>query len=203
MQVHLQPFDTLDRYNTMQEARELVRARNNATNLEQELPYPYEGYKDFKTAYLRIRRIAKNAGEHSLRPYVIHTQSDKKRHTIGVATAQRRLPQPNPLPSSISAFELSYWHRDMEDADAIKVGIGVIRELKTRLQDVRKTQDGPTEKMWMVTLPDDALKQQICENMHMVRLGGPEVYTIEDGVDVARQLWTNPGNNPYREIKYS
>lgn len=172
--------------NGMRTARQLSHASHAASEIKRELPYPAAHYETTSKAYRRLLSVGKNAQEHGLAAFVIREGSTG----IGIATMQRAEPNPNPRHIQRSA-EVSYWHADTETApEAIMLGRTVLNELITRKSTLPYDESRQRlEALWMVTLPDDEVKAEVCQQTEFSKAGSPQVYTIEDGVTIPRQLW--------------
>lgn len=173
-------------------ARQLSRARKEASGLERELPYPAEGYSNPARAFRRLGQASEKVRDHAnhLSAYIICDTYKDKNVAIGMATAQKLEPGPGYFPADENALELSYWHRDYDEDVAIGIGGLVLDDL---VQIRRRTVHGVSHvrHLWMVTIEGDRVKAEVCGQNHFVPDPGnvPRVYHIGDAVTEPRQLW--------------
>ncbi len=171
------------------EAGELWRAWRYTPGLVRELPYPAEGYSNPIKAYRRLARIARTAAEHNLSAYTISLVGADVT-TIGVATAQLAQPKPNLIEEQtekLGGVELSYWHSLRSKGVSTEIGQMVVRTL--REQKALIPGASGLEVSWMVTLPDDVIKEEVCLASGFTPVDKPQPYDIEDMVSEPRQLW--------------
>lgn len=183
-EINLCNIEHLSRIRRLGAATDLWMARCEASGLERELPLPAKGYRDPVRACLRLRRIGNTATQHKLSAFAIN---DGRRY-IGMATRQVYSPNPNPLSKFTRSAELSYWHRDIEKArQAVAVGSRIVGSL-LEVNSSTGVLD-PNANAWMVTLPEDEIKTEVCTQAGLTPVGEPQVYNIGDEVTVPRQLW--------------
>lgn len=163
-------------------SRDLAKAVGSNAQLSRELPLVVTGYRNPIRGF---RRIAKQAAKRDvLAAHVIDVQG----RGIGAASAEISRPDPDELKTRFSgeqAVELSYWHEDVSELQAIRYGISVVRQLAA----VAKQSPYSGEVLWMVTLPDDEVKTAVCETLQFAQIEVPQPYHLLDGVDEPRQLW--------------
>lgn len=185
-QIELRNFLNIERWRRWDYSRALRHEAGTNRQLARELPMVAKGYATLWSTHRRMARIARNAGAHQLSALVI-LENDS---AIGVASAQSAVPVrttrrshfPNP-----GSVELSYWHGAIGDPERARhVGSQVVRQL------IDTVQQSPymSEKLWMVTLPQDMTKTAVLEATGFQPFSVPQIYDIHDGVRENRQLWS-------------
>lgn len=164
-------------------ARDLMMARQQNPQLEQELPYVAAGYgQSHLRVWRRLGRIKRAAAAAQLHPEVIMRGG----FAVGVATAQINDKAPANLPPhSGTAVELSYWHAAPNSGYGRELGT----ETVTHLAEVARHNPFNAELLWTVTLPEDQVKTEVFRQAGFLAVRGAQRYDIDDGATVPRQLW--------------
>ncbi len=173
----LVPFVNINSFDRVRTSVALLNARDSITqDLRRELPYADRVYQSPIKAYRRIGHVAAQMRMGKIDAHVAKSGSK----TQGVAT--RMLMGWNTQSTNHNNYEISYWVRK-QPSENVAVDIG------TSIVSFLLSQNVYADTQWMVTLLDDRIKQQVCEANGMVAVGAPQLYDIEDGVILDRQLW--------------
>ena len=184
VRVSFHRFDGLNTTEALRFGGHLADAARSNPQLSRELPLVAAGYHGKPRAALRLGRVARSSARHQLSPYVM---TDRDR-AIGVVTAQKHRPHPDLLDETdppADAFELSYWHRYYDSETAKNIGVQAVRYISARL----KPDPYGTERLWMVTLPEDDVKSGVMRELHFTA-EAQAVFAIGDEVTVPRTLWS-------------
>lgn len=171
------PFVELTGTRRFGAALDLMNARNTVSReLGRELPFVDKIYQSPIKTYRRIGHIASLMHQGKIDAFM--TVHDDK--VQGVATLQ---PWTKEDSDYVNSVELSYWVRKQPSEEtAIELGTAIVHFLLDNAPLVNAPH-------WMVTLPDDAVKQAVATNLGLIPGAGPKSYDIEDGVTEPRQHW--------------
>lgn len=167
-------------------AWELSGARHITPELTRELPYVARGYRNVLSALRRQVYVRARASEANLVPYRLMYCG----RYVGMATLQLLDPMTSMRDGTPVGFEftdgaeIAYWHQPLDEA--VGIGCEVVEAL---VEDSWRLRSSVVP--WMVTLPEDDVKGEVCIRNGFDPLEPAIPYSINDGVTEPRQLWVH------------
>ena len=172
-------FDCYGTLDKLVDSIKLVAARDSVTKqLKRELPFADRIYQSPIKTFRGVGYISHLIQKSEIEAFV--TKFNDK--VQGVATVLRLSWDKN-MPTDRPRAEISYWIRQQKTSDiSIDIGTSIVSHLLDKIIDM-------DVQPWMVTLPDDDIKAEVCGAVGMLQNGDPKLYNLDDGVTVERQLW--------------